>query len=125
MQRDLRTSVRRSFFCVHLTICVFFLYLHIVDQILIRMLEDIKSNIAKLVALYEAERQRAATLEERLRQCEEKSLEYKKQITDLNQQIANLELMHAFQASGDPVTSRDRIGKLIKEIDRCIKLLES
>lgn len=125
MQRDLRTSVRRSFFCVHLTICVFFLYLHIVDQILIRMLEDIKSNIAKLVALYEAERQRAATLEERLRQCEEKSLEYKKQITDLNQQIANLELMHAFQASGDPATSRDKIGKLIKEIDRCIKLLES
>ena len=89
------------------------------------MLEDIKSNIAKLVALYEAEHQKATVLEERLRQCEEKSLEYKKQITDLNQQIANLELMHAFQASGDPVTSRDRIGKLIKEIDRCIKLLES
>ncbi len=89
------------------------------------MLEDIKSNIAKLVALYEAEHQKATVLEERLRQCEEKSLEYKKQITDLNQQIANLELMHAFQASGDPAGSRERIDKLIKEIDRCIKLLES
>jgi dsDNA-specific endonuclease/ATPase MutS2 len=89
------------------------------------MLEDIKSNIARLIALYEAERQKAATLEERLRQSEEKSLEYKKQITDLNQQIANLELMHAFQAAGDPAASRERIGKLIKEIDRCIKLLES
>lgn len=89
------------------------------------MLEDIKSNIAKLVALYEAEHQRAAALEEKLAQCEEKSLGYKKQITDLNQQIANLELMHAFQASGDPATSRERITRLIKEIDKCIKLLES
>ena len=33
--------------------------------------------------------------------------------------------MHAFQAAGSPAESRERIGKLIKEIDRCIKLLES
>ena len=89
------------------------------------MLEEIKSNIAKLVALYEAERQRADTLAERLSASEQKCRQYKEQITDLNQQIDNLELMRAFSAAGDPAESRERIGKLIKEIDKCIKLLES
>ena len=41
------------------------------------MLEDIKSNIAKLVAQYEAERQRADTLAGRLAESEEKNLQYK------------------------------------------------
>ena len=89
------------------------------------MLEDIKSNIAKLVAQYEAERQRADNLAERLAQSEEKCLKYKEQITDLNQQIDNLELMRAVQAAGDPAESRERIAKLIREIDKCIKLLEN
>ena len=89
------------------------------------MLEDIKSNIARLVALYEAERQRADGLAQRLASSEEKCRQYKEQITDLNQQIDNLELMRAFQAAGDPAESRERITKLIREIDKCIKLLES
>ena len=89
------------------------------------MLEDITSNIAKLVAQYEAEKQRADTLAGKLATSEEKCLQYKEQIADLNQQIDNLELMRAFQAAGDPAESRERIGRLIKEIDKCIKLLES
>ncbi|MCR5841673.1 MAG: hypothetical protein K6G86_06305 [Bacteroidales bacterium] len=89
------------------------------------MLEDIKSNIAKLVAQYEAEKQRADNLAGRLAASEEKCLRYKEQITDLNQQIDNLELMRAFQAAGDPADAKDRINKLIREIDRCIKLLEN
>ena len=89
------------------------------------MLEDIKSNIAKLVAQYEAEKQRADTLAGRLAASEERCLRYKEQITDLNQQIDNLELMRAFQAAGEPAEAKDRINKLIREIDRCIKLLEN
>ena len=89
------------------------------------MLEEIKSNIARLVAMYEAERQRADTLAAKLSESEQKCLQYTEQITDLNQQIDNLELMRAFQAAGDPAESRERIGRLIKEIDKCIKLLES
>lgn len=89
------------------------------------MLEEIKSNIARLVARYEAEKQRADQLAARLAESEEKCLQYKEQITDLNQQIDNLELMRAFQAGGDPREAKERIAKLIKEIDRCIKLLEN
>ena len=89
------------------------------------MLEDVKSNIAKLIALYEAERQRADTLAWKLAESEEKNLKYKEQIADLNQQIDNLELMRAFQAAGDPEESKARIERLIHEIDKCIKLLEN
>ena len=89
------------------------------------MLEDVKSNIAKLVALYEAERQRADVLAGKLAESEEKCLRYKEQIADLNQQIDNLELLRAFQAAGDPTESKARIERLIHEIDKCIKLLEN
>ena len=89
------------------------------------MLEDVKSNIAKLIALYEAERQRADTLAGKLAASEEKNLKYKEQIADLNQQIDNLDLLRAFQAAGDPAESKERIARLIREIDKCIKLLES
>ena len=33
--------------------------------------------------------------------------------------------MRAFQAAGDPEESKARIERLIHEIDKCIKLLES
>ena len=89
------------------------------------MLEDIKSNIAKLVAQYEAEKQRADTLAGKLATSEEKCLQYKEQIADLNQQIDNLDLLRAFQAAGDPEESKARIERLIHEIDKCIKLLEN
>ena len=89
------------------------------------MLEDVKSNIAKLIALYEAERQRADTLAGKLAASEEKNQQYKEQIAELNQQIDNLELMRAFQAAGDPSESKARIERLIHEIDKCIKLLEN
>ena len=89
------------------------------------MLEDVKSNIAKLVALYEAERQRADTLAGKLAASEEKNLQYNEQIAELNQQIDNLELLRAFQAAGDPTESKARIERLIHEIDKCIQLLEN
>ena len=88
------------------------------------MLEEIRSNFQKLIALYETEKQRADSLAEQLAQAQEKTVEYKKQITELNQQIDNLKLQNAFTASGDNAVAKERISKLIREIDKCIKLLE-
>ena len=106
------------------------------------MLEDVKSNIARLIALYEAERQRADILAGKLASNLTKDLaekiaannpeavqaiieKAKEQIAELNQQIDNLELLRAFQAAGDPAESKVRIERLIHEIDKCIKLLEN
>lgn len=88
------------------------------------MLEDIKSNIEKLISLYETEKQRADVLAEKLAQSEEKSKSYQEQITDLNQQIDTLKLASAFTSGGDNRVAKERVVKLIREIDKCIKLLE-
>lgn len=88
------------------------------------MLEDIKSNIEKLISLYETEKQRADALQAQLEQSCETIAAYKEKVTDLDGQIDNLRLQYAFSGAGDPVLAKERITKLIREIDRCIKLLE-
>ena len=88
------------------------------------MLEDIKSNIEKLISLYETEKQRADALQAQLEQSRETIAAYKEKVTDLDGQIDNLRLQYAFSGAGDPVLAKERITKLIRAIDRCIKLLE-
>lgn len=89
------------------------------------MLEEIKSDIAKLIALYEAEKQRADSLAERVSGYESEVRSCKEQITELNHQIDNLKLMSAFSGDGNNAVAKKRIEKLIKEIDKCIDLLEN
>ena len=48
---------------------------------------------------------------------------YRKQITELETQIDNLKLAEAFKAAGSP-EAKKKINSLMKEIDRCITLLE-
>lgn len=88
------------------------------------MLEEIKKDIAKLISLYEAERQRADSLAERLSRSESEIASYKEQITGLEHQIDNMKLSNAFTASGDNREAKERLDKLIREIDKCIAMLE-
>ena len=88
------------------------------------MLEEIKDNFTRLVALYENEKQRADKLADLLAQSEAEAKSYQAQITDLNGQIDNLMLSNAFTGGGDHDLAKERIDKLIREIDKCIKLLE-
>ena len=96
------------------------------------MLEDLKTDISRLMALYEKEKQKAGSLALRLAEEEERTRKYKEeirkcreQITDLNLQIDNLRLRSAFSSDSDRSQAEAGIDKLIKEIDECIKLLES
>lgn len=89
------------------------------------MLEDIKAGVARLISLYETEKQRADALATQLDDKEAELLKYKEQITDLNRQIDKLKLAGAFSGNADTAASRQRIDKLIREIDKCIKLLEN
>jgi ferritin-like metal-binding protein YciE len=88
------------------------------------MLEDIKTNVERLISLYEKEKQRADALAGQLAQSEETVRSYQAQITELNGQIDNLKLSFAFSGAGDTVLAKERIDKLVREIDKCIKLLE-
>ena len=88
------------------------------------MLEDIRKHIEKLIALYEAEKVENERLRQELKESRETGDSYRKQIMELESTIDTLKLTEAFTAGGDKRTSREKIDKLIKEIDRCISLLE-
>lgn len=87
---------------------------------------DIRHSIEKLIALYESEKQRADELASKLAGSEAECAACKQQITDLKKQIDNLKLTGALVPSGEGAgqVARQRIDKLIAEIDRCIELLE-
>ena len=90
-----------------------------------QMLEDIRKNIERLIALYEGERQQKERLVLELRQRAEEIDSYKKQIADLERQVDNLKLTEAFTApAGSGDAAKEKIDRLITEIDRCISLLE-
>ncbi len=89
------------------------------------MLEGIKTDIEKLIALYEAERSERVRLQSELQRCKVENESCGKRIEDLEQQVNNLHLSEAFGVAGDGSAAKEKIEKLIKEIDKCISLLEN
>ena len=89
------------------------------------MLEGIKTDIEKLIALYEAERSERERLQAELVRCGADNESCRKRIEDLEQQVDNLHLSEAFGVAGDGSAAKEKIERLIKEIDKCISLLEN
>ena len=89
------------------------------------MLAKIKQKITQLIAAYEAEKAERIRLQTALEQAESRNETYRKQITELERQIDNLKLAEAFKAGdGTSPEARKKIDSLMKEIDRCIALIE-
>ncbi len=90
------------------------------------MLEDLKKDIERLIACYEAQRECSASLEERVGQLSAENQALRKQITDLTSEIENLRLAAAFNLSDSAAKAyaRTKIDKLIKEIDRCLAFVK-
>ena len=88
------------------------------------MISDLGESIQKLIALYEGERDRRRRLEAELAEKTSEADDLRKQITELTRKVNNRELAQAFTAQADNAAARDKIEKMIKEIDRCISLLE-
>lgn len=89
------------------------------------MLEDVRTYVNRLIALYEGEKKRADDAEELLAASKGELESCKKQIADLNRQIDNQRLTSAFAAEGGNPEAKRRLTKLIAEIDKCIELLEA
>ena len=89
------------------------------------MLDVVKQNVRQLIAAYETERMERIRLQAELEDSRIQNEAYRKQITELERQIDNLKLAEAFKAGseGSP-EARKKINSLMKEIDRCITLLE-
>ena len=89
------------------------------------MLDNIKQKIGQLIAAYERERMERIKLQAALEQSQKQNEAYKMQITELERQIDNLKLTSAFMADGsNNDQAKKKIDRLMKEIDKCIKLME-
>lgn len=89
------------------------------------MLENLHRNFEKLIALYEASRDENISLRSRLETAEADCGALKERIAELERQIDNLKLAEAFLIPADGTgQARQKVDTLIKEIDKCISLLE-
>ena len=89
------------------------------------MLETVRQKITLLIAAYEKERAERMRLQGELLQSEARNEIYRKQILELERQIDNLKLTEAFKGRAvNSTEAKRKVDSLLKEIDRCIKLIE-
>ena len=87
------------------------------------MISDLRSKIERLISLYEREKQRGDELASQLEASMAEIADKKQQITELKSQIDHYKLAGAVTSSEDVQASKERLNKLISDIDKCIKLL--
>ena len=96
-----------------------------VGQIETEMLETVKEKITRLIAAYETEKMEREKLQAELEQTRTQNETYRKQIIELERQIDNLKLSEAFKGTaGNGTEAKKKVNALLKEIDKCIKLIE-
>ena len=88
------------------------------------MLDGIKQKITQLIAAYESEKSECVRLRQELEQSKQQNEAYAQQIIELEREIDNKKLAGAFMTGSDNAESKKKIDKLIKEIDKCISLME-
>ena len=89
------------------------------------MLDTLKHHIVKLIAAYETEKSERERLEMELAYARQQNDTYRKQILELERQIDNQKLSEAFKATaGNGADAKKKVNALLKEIDKCIKLIE-
>ena len=88
------------------------------------MFDEVRQKITRLMAAYESEKAESERLRAALEQSTAQNQVYQQQIIELERQIDNQKLAEAFMAGGNNAESKRKIDKLIKEIDKCISLME-
>lgn len=90
------------------------------------MLEDIRTDIGRLIAAYEQATVENKALKSDLEQLRAQNEDYRKQIIELEIKIDNLELTGAFLGNAeDRSRAKEKVTKMIKDIDKCIALISN
>ncbi len=88
------------------------------------VINSLKKKIEVIISKYEIILSENMILSERLDKCKQNLDISNNKVKELEQKIDNLQLIEAFKSStGDVKEAKHNIGKLVKEIDKCIALL--
>lgn len=88
------------------------------------LLDTLKKNIQFVISKYESEHAQKVDLMTKLAIYKENLENSNNKIKELEQKIDNLQLIEAFKtSSADVKEAKHNIGKLVREIDKCIALL--
>ncbi|MBO8448151.1 MAG: hypothetical protein IAC29_02630 [Bacteroidetes bacterium] len=88
------------------------------------MLEDIWTDIRTLISIYEKTKREYEEVSEQLRRSEDAAVRYREQIYELEKQVDSLKLRNAFLATSGDEEAKEKVDRLIREIDKCIAMLE-
>ena len=88
------------------------------------MREVIWNDILELISIYEKTRDERDAMKGELQQKDDAIAGYREQIKELEKQIDNLKLKNAFLSTSGDEEAKEKIDRMIREIDRCISLLE-
>ena len=89
------------------------------------MIEKLRQRIQELISAYETEKHERKRLTSEMEMALTQNKAYREQITELERTIDNLKLADAFKSGNtDNTEARKKIDRLIKEIDKCITLME-
>lgn len=88
------------------------------------VINNLKSKIELLISKYEQVVSDNKKLVEDLNNCKDALYSNTNNVKELETRISNLQLAEAFKSSSaDVKEAKHKIGKIVKEIDRCIALL--
>ncbi|EKD31284.1 MAG: hypothetical protein ACD_77C00348G0001 [uncultured bacterium] len=88
------------------------------------VINNLKSKIELLISKYEQVVSDNKKLAEDLNNCKDALYSNTNNVKELETRISNLQLAEAFKSSSaDVKEAKQKIGKIVKEIDRCIALL--
>jgi hypothetical protein len=88
------------------------------------VLNSLKSKIEVIIAKYEHVISDNQRLSQQLELCREELKISNAKIKEQEEKLNRLQLAEAFTySSGDAKEARDKIGRIVKEIDKCIALL--
>jgi len=88
------------------------------------VIERLSEKISQLIARYEHLESENRQLKERLASCDDIIIEKDRKIKELTNKLDNLQLTGAFKdAAGSSSEAGRKVDFLIKEIDKCIAML--
>ena len=87
------------------------------------VIEGLKSKIELIISKYEEVSAENIRLVQELEQCRDNLNTSINKNKELEEKINRLQLIGAFTSSSDVKEAKQKIGRIIKEIDKCIALL--